>query len=345
MVPTRIHLPRPHQAAWRTLQTAVWAIGLAILAALLWQPTLGIHAFWNVLIPVAPALLVVAPGLWRNICPLGSTALVPRHLGMSARRKLSPAGQARLRLLGVVLLLSIVPLRHVVMDSSGPATAGAIIGLALLAVAMGTRFEWKSGWCSGLCPVHPVVKLYGQEPGLSPPNAHCDNCFRCVEICPDSTPAMHPMLGAARRPEASGTLMVGGFSGFIWGWFQVRDYAGGEGWSHLDVAYAFPLAGLLASLGLFLWLRRTLPARHRTILVRSFAAAAVAIYYWYRLPALFGFGPFPGDGMLVDLRQVLGAGFPWLSRLATTVFFFWWLVLRTRHRREWATRPPLAHPA
>ena len=36
-------------------------------------------------------------------------------------------------------------------------------------------------------------------------------------------------------------------------------------------------------------------------LPKVFAAAAVCTYYWYRLPALAGFGPHPGTGLLVDL--------------------------------------------
>ena len=69
------------------------------------------------------------------------------------------------------------------------------------------------------------------------------------------------------------------------------------------------------------------------------AGAALAAYYWYRLPMLFGFGPHPGDGMLVDLTAVLPAWFPLASRLATTALFGWWFVMRTRVQRSWAQRP------
>ncbi len=55
------------RATWRLVQVAVWAIGLAILVLLFVAPTIGLHAFWDVLIPVAPALLVIAPGgAWRS---------------------------------------------------------------------------------------------------------------------------------------------------------------------------------------------------------------------------------------------------------------------------------------
>ena len=330
----------PELVAWRVAQLAVWVVGAGILMALLFFPVVGIDAFWNVLIPVAPALLAFAPGVWRNICPLASTALMPRHFGLSKRGRLSAEAQAALTLTGIVTLLLVVPMRHVVLDLNGPATALTIIALAIVGVFMGLRYEWKSGWCSSLCPVHPVEKLYGSEALYSPPNAHCDMCHRCVTPCPDSTPGMHPL--AARKyttQRLGGTLLVGGFAGYIWGWFQVPDFAGTEGFSHLGLAYGMPFLGLALTLLLYVALRSVLAERHERVLILSFAAAALAAYYWFRLPMLFGFGPHPGDGMLVDLRGTLPGWFPWVSRLATTGLFAWWLVSRASGRRAWSTRP------
>jgi len=333
----------PTLLAWRVAQTLVWVAGAGLLVTLMVVPDIGIHAFWNVLIPIAPALFVFAPGLWRNICPLGSTALFPRHVGLSRRGRLSKEQVGLLRLVAVVVLLLIVPLRHVVLDTNGPATAVTIGALAAVSVLMGLSFEWKSGWCSGLCPVHPVETLYGSAPLLSVPNAHCGPCEQCVSPCPDSMPALDPETGCGTPVErVAGTLLLGGFVGFIWGWFHVRDYAGSEGWSHLATAYGMPAAGCLATLLLYVVSGRLLPARHRPVLVRCFAAAAIACYYWYRLPALFGFGPFPGDGMLVDLRDVLPAWFPVASRVTTTVLFTWWLVARRGEPRAWQVRPAFA---
>ena len=99
-------------AAWRVAQGAVWLVGVAIVVALVVAPSVGITAVWNVLIPVAPALLVFAPGLWRNLCPLATTALFARHVGLSAGVRVSPAAQERLNAIGLAALLLVVPLRH-----------------------------------------------------------------------------------------------------------------------------------------------------------------------------------------------------------------------------------------
>jgi len=336
---TALLTPRA-RTAWRIVQFAVWLVGAAIVLALLIRPVIGIHAFWNVLIPVAPALLVFAPGLWRNICPLASTALLARHMDRSARNRVSPEWQGRLLLIGVVALFALVPLRHVVFDTSGPATAIVLLALGAVAILMGTRFEWKSGWCSGVCPVHPVERLYGTAPAISPPNAHCTSCERCVQPCPDSTPALTPLSTKNGMPRRiAGLLMVGAFPGFIWGWFQVPDYAPGVGWAHLGNAYAYPLAASAVTLAAFLLLRTRM---NGAWLTRAFATAAVACYYWFRLPMLFGYGPIPGDGMLVDLTGSLGPWFPVACRLATTALFAWWLLLRAPVRRSWSQRPAFA---
>lgn len=336
------HLEILQRRWWRWLQAAFWGVGATILALLILAPEVGLQALWNVLIPVAPALLALLPGVWRNVCPLATTTLLPRRAGVGGRRRLSPAGQARMALAGTVALLVIVPLRNAVLDLDGPATALTLIATVAAALLLSLVFEGRSGWCNGPCPVHAVEKLYASAPLLSVANAHCTECTACTAPCPDSTRGMHPMLDPREKAAAlAGTVMVGGFAGFVWGWFHVPKFAHGEGWANLDLAYGYPLGGLAISLAGYLTLRRMLPAGMHGRLDRAFAAGAIGCYYWYRIPALFGFGLIPGDGMLVDLRGTLAPWFPALSHLVTTAFFAWWLVWRASPARSWSVRPPV----
>ena len=100
--------------------------------------------------------------------------------------------QGKLALLSVIALYLIVPLRHPVFNVSGHATALLLVVTTTAGVVMGFFYEWKSAWCSSLCPVHPVEKMYGRNVIASMPNAHCNQCMKCVVPCPDSTPNIDP---------------------------------------------------------------------------------------------------------------------------------------------------------
>ena len=96
---------------------------------------------------------------------------------------------------------------------------------------------------------------------------------------------------------------------------------------------------MAVSLAAFGLLTRCRPLRE-PVLTSVFAAAAVACYYWYRLPGLFGFGLFPGDGMLVDLRHIAPAWSMTVAQVTEAAFFGWWIVLRKPAPAVWAIRPP-----
>jgi hypothetical protein len=318
----------------------VWLIGVVILFNLIFYPTIGIHLFWNILIPVAPVLLVVGVGIWRNVCPMASTSLFPRHMGVSKRKKLTFAQTGKLNLIAVIALFLIVPLRHAIFDMNGLATALLIILLGVIAVIGGLFYEWKSFWCSGLCPVHPVEKLYGLKNKLSLPNAHCNECYSCVTPCPDSTSGISPLsLKKTMSYRIAGFLMVAAFPGFIWGWFQVPDYSGIIGIEQLMTIYKLPLLGLFVTSILYLILRRFIQEK---VLIAIFSATAVSCYYWFRIPALFGFGIFPGDGMLIDLTGVLPRWTLTMTIIVMTLFFFWWIVFSKQKKISWTSRPTYA---
>jgi len=322
---------------WRIVQVAVWLVGVAIVFFLIFFPAIGIHLFWNILIPVAPALLVLAVGLWRNVCPLATTSLFPRHMKVSQRKKLRIADTGKFNLTAVIALFLLVPLRHAIFDTNGLATALLLISIGVVALFIGIRYEWKSGWCSGLCPVHPVEKLYGVNNSIKLPNAHCDRCHRCVNPCPDSTNGITPLTTTkTSHHRIAGFLMVGAFPGFVWGWFQVPDYAGVTSANQLISIYSYPFLGLVATSLLYIILKGFIQEKN---LISIFAASAVSLYYWFRIPALFGFGIFPEDGMLVDLSVSIPEWAIFITISITTIFFFWWIVLRKVERTSWSKRP------
>lgn len=327
---------------WRIVQYLGLLGGMGLFVTLLFMPALGLHILWNILIPVAPVLVAVAPGLWRNLCPMATLSLLPRNLGFS--RKAIPSRQA-VRILtatSLVGLLVVIPLRHLSLNTDGTMSALMLLVAGGAAFLAGRTYEWRSGWCNSLCPIHSVEKLYAQSPAVTLTNQRCDQCSGCTVPCPDSTRAMTPTVtGASVMETAMGHVMAGGFAGFVWGWFQIPDYSGPVGAGEIIGAYAWPVAGALASLAVYAvayhgWGRHSVTAR-RT-LTRVFAALAVGSYYWFRIPALVGFGPHPGSGMLWDLSAEL-PNLPLVSHALTSLFFAWFLVVRPLSLRAWMERP------
>ncbi|KAA3611930.1 MAG: hypothetical protein DWQ01_07560 [Planctomycetota bacterium] len=125
----------------------------------------------------------------------------------------------------------------------------------------------------------------------------------------------------------------------IWGWFQIPDSQGWLGRESLIRAFALPWFCGSLSLIVFLSFRRMLGKKGRRNLNRGFAASSLACYYWFRIPALFGFGPIPGDGTLMDFRGSWSPHWVWVCRLCTTAFFFWWMFRDPAVRKPWSLRP------
>jgi hypothetical protein len=331
---------------WRIVQFIVWLVGLTIFLLLIVYPSAGLLILWNILIPVAPALLVVSAGLWRNICPLATTVLLPRHFNWSKRKKMPALLQSKLQLVAITGLYIIVPMRHALFNTNGTATVILLFVAALIGTVMGFTYDWKSGWCSSLCPVHPVEKLYGSNTITPLPNAHCDQCVKCSVPCPDTTPNFHPALTQKNTYQIlSGLLTVGGLPGFIWGWFQVADHAGPSGLSQLLSAYGWPFFGFLGSMMLYIILQALINKKYERTLINCFAAAGVSCYYWFRIPALLGFGHLHKDGLLINMQGVLPGWSLVLMTLSSTVFFFWWLVFRKQKTNSWVVRPEYASRA
>jgi hypothetical protein len=338
-----IQLSKRSILTWRIIQTLVWLVGAAILFCLIFFPAIGINLFWNILIPVAPFLLVVFTGVWRNVCPMATNALLPRHLDISKRKRLSTSQIAKLNLVAVLFLYIVVPLRHAFFNTSGLATAILISSMVVLSLLAGLFFEWKSAWCSGLCPVHPVEKLYGSNTLFSIPNAHCGECRNCVIPCPDSTPGLTPFSSTKTvYHKISGYLLVGGFPGFVWGWFHVPDHDKITSLSQLFQIYQLPLLGTFVTVVLFQILNSSFGKRGEEKIISIFAAAAVSCYYWYRIPSLFGLGLYENDGTLLNLKDVAPQWLFLIITISSTVFFFWWIVLRQTSKKSWVIRPDFA---
>ncbi|MCF6228786.1 MAG: hypothetical protein L3J82_09030, partial [Planctomycetes bacterium] len=306
----------------RIARFAVFWVGVFIVGALLVKPTVGLYLLWDVLIPVAPLLLVVAPGIWRNICPLGTFSVMPHWLRLSKKKLIGRKGQSRLFAGAVLLLLVIVPARHVILDTNGVVIGVTLVAVALLAFALGLVLDWKSAWCSGLCPVYPVEMLYGTRPVVTPPNLQCKVCTGCVSPCRDSNPSVSP-TDVAIEPlgKFASTVLIGGFPGFVLGWYLVDISRTDPIMTIIAMSYAWPFVGLIASLTVYSIARKLAPAAG---INQLFATAAVCIYYWFKMPVIFGLS---GDSShwLLSLAGSTPSWTIWVLRFCTIGLLSWLL--------------------
>ncbi len=324
---------------WRIAQGAVFAVGAAIFFLLIFAPTLGIHALWNILVPVALALVLLTPGLWRNICPLATAnQLVAKPLEDGAGG-VSAYSQGVLLLIAIAALFVIIPIRHPLLNENATASAVALALMFASAVLAGRLFPRKSGWCSGLCPIHPVERLYGStNVAYAPSNGHCATCKGCVPACTDNRcrgdGIYEEELG--RFGTVATYLMCGVFPGYVFGWFQVADVRGSATAAEWLSAYTWPIGAGVVSLALWAVIRRGVSQRTATAIS---GATTLIAYYFHRLPALVGFGPHPGDGMLVDLSGDLPSWTEASLQGAVVVLAVIWFLRRRQRSASWFRQP------
>ena len=167
--------------------TLLGAIGLAM--ALVVVPDDGLYVMWKVVIPALPLLWLVVPGLWRNICPLSASNQTPRVLGLSKALTAPPWLKEYGFVIGAGLFIAVRlaaqarPRRLRPGERAAAArrrSSGGFVG--------GTLLKGKSGWCSSICPLLPVQRLYGQTPYKLVANSHCTPCVGCTKNCYDFNP-------------------------------------------------------------------------------------------------------------------------------------------------------------
>jgi hypothetical protein len=266
---------------WRSAQVLGLLLTAALLAGLLVRPEAALRILWYGVIPVLPAVFLVQPGLWRNVCPLATlnTLAGARTRGLvlhpRAARWTVPAG--------IALLALLVPARRFFFNVDGAALATAIVAVAVLALASGFVFERKAGFCNAICPVLPVERLYGQRPLARVGTAHCRSCTRCTPRgCLDLSPekSVPQLLGSARRSARWLVTPYGAFAaafpGFVLAYSLIPDTVPAEA-ARVYLGIGAGAAGSYAVIAVLVALVR-IPA---AVALPGLGVLALGIYYWY----------------------------------------------------------------
>lgn len=311
---------------WRIAQVVVLAGAVGVVLLLFVQPRLGLWLTWDLLIPLVPALLLFAPQLWRNVCPIASVNQLPALLGRSSPRRPGRGVQRNAPAVAGLLLLSIVPLRLVLFNDSGVALGLFVLAVLGVALVGGLSMSGKAGWCGTFCPVLPVERLYGQAPLVRTGHAHCAVCSGCMRACYDLGPAAslgrltgtrharpssvhHAMPALHRSPMG---VFAAAFPGFVAGYFSAPASP------TLLQAYAWVAGGAALSAVLVIAVQR-LARLSNAWLTRLSAAVAIGIYYWFTVPAvaeaaheMFTLPPAPGTGIAAARAVTIAAAGIWL---------------------------------
>jgi nitrite reductase (NADH) large subunit len=292
---TQVRDPLP-QAVWRALRIASVLATLAVCALLVADPDTGLDLWWELLVPLLPLVWFVAPGLWRNVCPLAATNQIPRVLGFTRGRTAPQWFRTYAPLVGIAIFLGAVFARPSVFEDSGAATAALIGGALVAAFAGGYVLKGKSGWCSSLCPMLPVQRMYGQTPFANVPNSHCQPCLGCTKNCFDYNPKvafLADVHDGDRQWSTTRKLFTAAFPGLVLAFFT-------------DQEIAVMALAVGASAGSFLALEALVPATTPK-LAAIYGAVAINLFYWYAAP-----GP---DWIAWPIRAlVLALTVVWLRR-------------------------------
>lgn len=307
----RRYLPDP---VWHAIRLISVGVALGLCLTLFLRPELGLYLFWRVLIPFVPLLFFVAPGVWRNICPLAAVNQTPRLFEFTQDRTLPKWLADYGYLVGIGLFLLLVASRKVLFNHSGPALALLILGLLGAAFLMGARYKGKSGWCSSICPLLPVQRIYGQTPFVTVANNHCQPCVGCTKNCYDFNPKaayLADLYDEDLKFSAYRKLFVGLFPGFVLAFYTLPNPP------QIGIAQMYGLFALysLVSVGLFYAAETFFKVTSNKITV-IFGAAALNLYYWFNAGVIGALIATPPPVLFVwGLRSlVLGLTLFWIYR-------------------------------
>lgn len=303
---------------WKWARRGTVTAAFIIAAVLFIYPQTGLLLFWGLIIPVLPLVFLLAPGLWRNICPLAAFNQTPRVLNFT--RALTPPAWWKEYgyVIGFVAFFILASSRKWLFNGSGPATALLLLGALGLAFVGGWLFKGKSGWCSSICPLYPVQRLYNQTPFTTIPNSHCTPCVGCTKNCYDFNPGVayladlyddDPYYRNYRK------FFAAVMPGFILAFFTIPN----PPQISIFALYGQFTLYMLVSFGIFSVLNGFIKVSDNKLTALS-GAAALNLFYWFGIPAWFNtvgrLGGFtvPAPVIWVGQAAILATTIVWVYR-------------------------------
>ena len=289
-------------SVWNGIRMVSVGLAIGIILTLFVRPELGLFIVWRVIIPFVPLLFFIAPGVWRNICPLAAANQTPRLFEFTRAMTAPPWLKEYGYVVGIGLFATLVSLRKVIFNYNGAALGVLLLLLLGGALVMGTFYKGKSGWCSSICPLLPVQRIYGQTPFVKVANSHCQPCVGCTKNCYDFNPHVAYLADMYDKQDKFAMyrkFFVGMFPGFIAAFYLLPNPGAANNadavlipnfWT-IPAAITVPQMYLLfvlfsmASVGLFYLFHSFLKVSAPKI-TTLFGAVALNLYYWFNAPLI-----------------------------------------------------------
>jgi nitrite reductase (NADH) large subunit len=269
---------------WKIGQVIAIGAALFVVVLLFIDPHAGLITWWLFILPTLPMVWLLAPGIWRNVCPMATINQIPRNLKIGLNLKVPPRLLKHAYLFQFVFYFAAISTRAPLLDHSGPALGGLMIIALVAPLVGGFFFAGKSGWCGTFCPLLPVQKLYGQTPAVVVKNAHCSSCVGCVKNCYDFNPrvaAVADMHDDDKLSVSYRKIFAGTFPGFVVAFFTIPQAQVGQPVDvtlHLAAFYGLTGLAMLISLGAFYLIESLLPKVSPTVIVAGFGALALNLH-------------------------------------------------------------------
>jgi NADPH-dependent 2,4-dienoyl-CoA reductase/sulfur reductase-like enzyme/ferredoxin len=280
-LPARVPL-----GVWRAVRVGSIAAYLTVIALLFLRPAIGLFVMFSVIVPSLPILFFIAPGLWRNICPMAASNQMPRVLGVGGTRAVPDWLRNRGYLIAVAGFFGIAGARLAGLDRNGTAMGVVLVAVVVTAVIGGLVFKGKSGWCSSICPLLPLQRVYGQTPFVTIPNSHCPSCVGCAKNCYDFKPRaawQADMADPEKGWSGPRKLFVAALPGFVIGFFVLKSQANVA----MTEQYAVLALAMLVSIGSFFAIDAMSPFSASMMTV-GYGAVALNAFYWFVGPMIAG---------------------------------------------------------
>ena len=261
---------------------------VSIIYLLTIYPNETLLYFWNLFIPIVPLIILISVGTWRNICPLALVYQLPQLFGFSLKFSYPNSFRKWSFYMAIIFLFILIISRKILLNTDATMLFYLLSFLILIVFFLGLLFSGKSGWCTSICPIYPIERLYGQKPLVKLKNCFIMNnnvCEKCTTRCFDKVKTNNYLFDikskkSDKQIERARKIFSGSFVGFVYGFFTVGNHPSNT----VFEIYLYMALYSFISFIIFYFLIKIFSKFLEDSIISLFSIIAFNIYYFYTIP-------------------------------------------------------------